>query len=320
MKIGFWVLLIVFSSCKIRTNNDDISFGFLIHSLENNRWQNDILNIESRCKEKGIKIILRNAEGDENKQLEQAKELLGMGVDALVIVAANQNRAAQIVRMCNEEEVPVIAYDRLIQNCNLDYIVSFDYYKVGQLMAEYVFSHLDRGNIVLLYGDHKDANAIMVKEAIERVVKNRNVNQKYNIVFKTFVENWSYDAAKYDFTKVVNCYSQPIDAVIACNVPLALSVADVLKEKGMDPSHTLITAQDISDKLIESISLDEVTMTVNKPPKQLAYGLVDLVEEIIMKKENVEVNGFVNNRQKDVSAKLYQPFVVDRNNLGKVQK
>ncbi len=310
-------LLVVLPSCTKKSGKKDITFGFLLHAL-NNRWEVDVKLIEERSKEKGINCIIKVAEGSASLQVQQAEELVKQGVDVLAIVAANQNRAAQIVRMANKKKIPIIAYDRLVLNCDLNYLISFNYFEVGEMMADYAFSKVNNGNVVLLYGDANDANAIMVEEGIERVLKKRNKNEDYNIIFETYVEGWSYDNAKFDFSKVANYFTDHIDAVIACNVPLALSVVDVLEEKGFDPSETIITAQDMTDDLKYSIKENGVSMSVVKPIKQLAYGVVDMVEVIVNGNGELGINGNVNNRQKDVKAKLLKPFVVDVDNIDKM--
>ncbi len=324
MNIKFYILLfavlVSLFSCKSNTDSSELKFGFLIHSLEKVRWNNDIKYIKQRSEEKGITVIVKDAGNSADVQVQQARELLEQDVDVLVIVAANQNSAAQIVRLANDNKTPVIAYDRLIQNCDLDYIVSFNYYKVGEMMANYAFSKVNSGNVVFLYGDSNDANAIMVKDGIEKVYNKVNSQNKYNLVFKDYVEGWSYDVAKYDFSKVVNYYTEPIDIVLACNTPLALAVSDVLKENGRNPKETIITAQDYSDVLGESIKNNEVNMTVDKPLKDLAFGLVDLVEKIYKGDKDKGINGTVNNRQKDVDGLLFEPYVVDQKNIDQYLK
>ncbi len=319
MNIKFYSLLIIvfisLNSCQTNKSKSDLTFGFLIHSLEKVRWNEDVNYIKQRSKEKGFKVIFKDANGSADVQVEQARELIEQEVDVLVIVAANQNSAAQIVRIANDNDIPIVAYDRLIQNCDLDYIVSFDYYKVGEMMANYAFSRINSGNVVFLYGDSNDANAIMVKDGIERVFNKENSNNDYNLVFKDFVEGWSYDVAKYDFTKVVKYFTGDLDVVLACNTSLALAVADALKEYERNPQETIITAQDYSDDLGESIRNNEVNMTVNKPIKDLAFGLVDLVEKINTGIKDKGINGQVNNRKKNVDALLFEPYIVDANNI-----
>ncbi len=324
MNIKFYCLLAIvlvsLNSCKSTKDASSVKFGFLIHSLEKVRWNNDVAYIKQRSKEKGFDVIVKDAGGSAQVQVEQAKELLEQDVDVLVVVAANQNSAAQIVRMANDNDTPIIAYDRLIQNCDLDYIVSFDYYKVGEMMANYAFSKVKSGNIVFMYGDSNDANAIMVKDGIYRVYNDGSTKSNYNLIFEDYVEGWSYDVAKYDFTKVVKYFTDPIDIVLACNTSLALAVKDVLIENNRNPEETIITAQDFSVDLGMSIKNNEVNMTVQKPLKDLAFGLVDLIEKIYTNDNDKGINGSVNNRQKDVDALLFEPFIVDQKNIDQYLK
>lgn len=109
------------TSCTKPTSN--ITVGFLIHSLSNSRWHLDIDYMKEYGKELGIDFIIKNANGSPTLQVQQAHDLIVEAVDILVIVAANQNTAARIVREANYKDIPVIAYDRLIKNCDLDYII-----------------------------------------------------------------------------------------------------------------------------------------------------------------------------------------------------
>ena len=46
--------------------------------------------------------------------------------------------------MAHEAGIPVIAYDRLIRDCDLDLYVSFDNVRVGELQAQYLLDQLPR--------------------------------------------------------------------------------------------------------------------------------------------------------------------------------
>ena len=130
--IAILLLLSVITSCK---RNQEIEIGYLIKSSANSRWKIDIEHLHARAKELNVKFVMRDAQGDENLQLKQAGELLDLGVDVLVVVAANQNTAGGIVRAAHEKGVKVISYDRLIKNADLDYLISFEYEKIGELMV-----------------------------------------------------------------------------------------------------------------------------------------------------------------------------------------
>jgi D-xylose transport system substrate-binding protein len=91
----------------------DVKIGFLIHSLANSRWQGDLKYLKEKAGANGVEIIVKEANNDEDIQLKQAEELIKDGIDVLIVVAANQNTAAAIVREANDNGVPVISYDRL---------------------------------------------------------------------------------------------------------------------------------------------------------------------------------------------------------------
>lgn len=63
--------------------------------------------------------------------IRNVESLITNKVDVLVIVPHNGEVMAKGVEMAQKAGIPVIAYDRMIQNCNLDLYMSFDNVKVG---------------------------------------------------------------------------------------------------------------------------------------------------------------------------------------------
>ena len=311
--LGF-ISLLFFSSC-IDNSAKDVKIGFLIHSTASSRWIMDIAYVQERAKEIGATIILKDAGGDENLQIKQANELLKQKVDALIVVAANQNTAAGIVREAHKYKVPVIGYDRLIKNSDLDYLVSFEYDKVGQYMVDYSIAKVPEGNYLIVWGDATDANAIFVKNGIEKTLQPHIESGKVNVVFKTYVEGWTKENAKQIIDEVLDFTTSKIDVAIVCNDPMAVGVYESLKEHGYQPNEVVITGQDATLEFVHAMLKGEMTMSVGKPIKELAYGAVDMVADLV---KNNKAKGFdkvVNNGRKDVPAKLYTPKVIDKNNL-----
>ncbi len=316
LNLGFLLIIVLtFFSCKNQTGSD-VTIGFLIHSTTSSRWQMDISYAKERAAEVGAKIILKDAGGDENKQLSQANELLEMGVDALIVVAANQNTAAGIVRDAHDYNVPVIGYDRLIKNSDLDYLVSFEYERVGELMVEYVANNVENGNCVILWGDATDANAVFVKKGHDNAMQLLQESNN-NIVYKTFVENWTYENAYHQMNLILDFYPEKIDAVIACNDPLGLGAYDALHEHGYKPEDVVITGQDATLEFVHSMLEGGMSMSVGKPIKELAYGAIDLVVKIVKNEATSSFDKTVNNGRKDVPAKLFSPYVIDKSNFEK---
>lgn len=306
--------VLILSGCK-KQDASDVRIGFLIHTTSSSRWLMDISYIQERAKELGATFILKDAGGDENMQLKQAGELLQEGVDAIVVVAANQNTAAGIVREAHKYNVPVIGYDRLIKNSDLDYLVSFEYDKVGQAMVDYTVNKVPEGNVVIVLGDASDANAIFVKNGIEKTIGPYVQSGKINVVYKSFIEGWTTQNAKHMMDQVLDFSDDKIDAAIVCNDPMAVGVYQSLREHGYPPRQVVITGQDATLEFVHSMLDGGMTMSVYKPIKELAYGVVDLVVDLVQNNKAEGFDKIVNNGRKDVPAKLYSPSVVDMTNL-----
>jgi len=307
---GLIFFLTVFTSCKSSKN---IEIGFLIHSSANARWKMDIEHLNNRAKELGATFIMRDALGDENLQLKQAGELLDLGVDVLVVVAANQNTAGGIVRAAHEKGVKVISYDRLIMNADLDYLISFEYEKVGELMVEYIADRVPKGNCIVLWGDANDANAVFIKTGQERALKSITDNGQLKIVYKTYIENWDQSTARQVMNRILDFSPEKIDAVVASNIPLGLGAYSALSEHGYQPGQVIITGMDATKDLIQSMLMGGMTMSAIKPIKDLAYGAIDLSIDVV-KNKKINFTTTVNNGRIDVPAKLFAPMVIDKSN------
>src|SRR3954453_19027252 len=80
-------------------------------------------------------LLYSNADQDASKQQSQADAALTNGADVLVLDPVDSKSAAAIVNKAKQQDVPVVAYDRLIQDVDLDYYISYDNEKVGELQA-----------------------------------------------------------------------------------------------------------------------------------------------------------------------------------------
>src|SRR6185503_9975403 len=100
-------------------------------------------------------------------QVRDVESLISRGVDVLVIVPHNGSAMTRAVKSANEAKIPVISYDRLILNANIDYYLTFDNVKVGEAQGSYAASHLPKdrtARIVRIYAAPTDNNAKLLKQ------------------------------------------------------------------------------------------------------------------------------------------------------------
>ena len=144
---------------KKKGPNDTVRIGFSMDTLKEERWQRDKASVEQRCKEVGADCEILVANGSDATQISQAESLLTKGVDVLIVAPHNGQVAASIVEAAHKQSVPVISYDRLIRNSDVDLYVSHQVVKIGQMQAQYALDHAPKGNYVLIGGSQTDNNA-----------------------------------------------------------------------------------------------------------------------------------------------------------------
>jgi len=310
-----WLLIVFLFLVSCQKSEKEVSIGFLIHSLTSSRWQTDTRLIRQYAQKKGVEVIVKNAEGDENRQLGQAKELIAEGADILIVVAANQNTAAGIIRAAHEHRIPVIAYDRMIRNSDVDYLVSFQYEKVGQLMIEYAIRNKPSGNYILLWGDASDGNAQFVKTAQIKTIEPYLKNKQVNLVYQSFVEGWAKENSLHLMKQVLEFSDQRIDAVICSNDPIAAGASEALHSYGYDTREMLITGQDATIEGCRNILSGKQTMTIYKSLYDIASQAVELALDVSTHKHKLKPTSHVYNGRRNVPAILLSPSIVDKNNI-----
>src|SRR5918911_1621713 len=149
--------------------NEPVKIGFSMDTLKEERWQRDKQLVEQRAKEVGAQLLVNVANGDDKLQINQAENLLTQGVDVLIVAPHNGDIAAQIVDSAHRQGVPVISYDRLIRNSDVDLYVSHQVVKIGEMQAKYLLDHLPPGtpkpaNFIVVQGSETDNNAKLLHD------------------------------------------------------------------------------------------------------------------------------------------------------------
>src|SRR5882724_3883974 len=153
--------------------HDKPVIGLSLDTLKEARWQGDRDMFVKRVHELGGEVLSTAANSDDSVQIGDVEKLITNHVDVLVIVPHDGKAMAKAVAMAHDAGIPVIAYDRLIRDSDVDLYVSFDNVKVGELQAEYLVSHLPtpgKGKIVRIYGSKSDNNAAQFKQGQDAVL------------------------------------------------------------------------------------------------------------------------------------------------------
>ncbi len=183
--------------------------GFLMETYDLDRWKRDEEFFREKANSLGVTVLRAVADGDQDRQNKQAETFLTQGVDVLVVVPKNLNTAARIVKSAHEKNVPVLAYDRLMLDCDLDIYITFDNEKVGYLQAYGILQKVPEGNFILLGGAASDNNARLLRTGQLRAIKEHELQtkKKITILADPFLDDWDREEARRRIGNLITKFS-----------------------------------------------------------------------------------------------------------------
>jgi D-xylose transport system substrate-binding protein len=289
-----------------------VRIGFSMDTLKEECWQRDKALVEQHCKEVGAECEVLVANGNDATQISQAEGLLTKGVDVLIVAPHNGQVAASIVDAAHKQGVPVISYDRLIRNSDVDLYVSHQVVKIGQMQAQYALDHAPKGNYVLIGGSQTDNNALLLIEGQMQVLKPAVDSGQIKIVTQQYAREWLASEALRITEDALTKNNNDIQAIVASNDGTAGGAVSALPPSLV--GHVIVTGQDAALDAVQRIVEGKQTMTIYKPIQPLAFAAVDAAMKLA-RKEPVDAKDKINNGKIDVPAMLFEPVVLDKNNV-----
>jgi D-xylose transport system substrate-binding protein len=283
-------------------------------SQDNPNFQREVRSLCSDCE-----IIYSNADQDAAKQQQQAEAAITQGAEVMVLDPVDAAAAAAIVTRAKQSDIPVVSYDRLLTDSDIDYYISFDNVRVGRLQAESLVSKLEEdgngdGTIVMINGAPTDNNAKLFKQGAMSVFDQSDL--KIGRDFDT--PDWSPDEAQQEMEQsITSLGNDGFVGVYAANDGTAGGAIAAMKSAGIDPSTRPTTGQDAELAAIQRILVDEQYMTVYKAIKPEAEAAAQLAVALVRGEDPPSglVNDEVDNGMEQVPSVLLTPVAVTKDNI-----
>jgi D-xylose transport system substrate-binding protein len=279
---------------------------------------------EAKVKElcSDCKILYSNATQDASRQQNQADSALTQGADVLVLDAVDAGSAGAIVKKAKAQDVPVVSYDRLVTNSDVDYYVSFDNVNVGRLQGQTLIKGLKQNNkatgpVVMLAGDPADNNAKLFKQGANEALKAGGVK-----IAKSFdTPGWSADKAQNEMQQSITALGNDgFAGVLGANDDLGGGAIAAMKSAGIKPSTRPTTGQDATVAGLQRILTGDQFMTVWKAIAPEA-GAAAQIAVALAKGDDVPsdlINEQVDNGQKKVPSVILTPKAIIESNVNDV--
>jgi D-xylose transport system substrate-binding protein len=249
--------------------------AFLLPENQTTRYERqDRPNFEREVKElcSDCEVLYSNATQDAAKQQQQAEAALTKGAKVIVMSSVDVKSAGAIVQKAKQQQVPVVAYGRLIPDAPIDYYVSIDPFKVGQQQAEVQMKAIKAAGksspkVVMINGAPTDSNAKPYKDGARGVLEKHGAS-----IVKTFdTPDWTPAKAQTEMEQSVTALGKNgFDAVYVANDGMAGGAIAALKNSNIEPKSKFVTGQDAEVAGVQRILTGEQLMTVYQPIIQIA--------------------------------------------------
>ena len=244
-----------------------ITVGVSWSNFQEERWKTDEAAIKEALAAAGAKYISADAQSSAAKQLTDVESLISRGANALIILAQDSDAVRPAVEKAANEGIPVVGYDRLIENSDVFYL-TFDNKEVGRMQAREVLKVKPEGNYVFIKGSSADPNADFLFSGQMEVLKAAMDAGKVKNVGEAYTDAWLPANAQRNMEQILTSNDNKVDAVVASNDGTAGGVVAALEAQGL-AGVVPVSGQDGDHAALNRVALGTQTVSVWKDAREL---------------------------------------------------
>jgi len=249
--------------------------GVSWNNFQQPRWAaHDKPNIQKTVEAGGGTYIDADANLVTEQQLTDVDTLISKGAKVLILLAQDNKAILPALQKAKDAGIPVIAYDRLIEDPSILYI-TFDNVLVGKAEADAIIKKVPKGNYVLIKGDPGDPNASTFLPSgwdaagLKDKVASGDI-KLLNGPDGTFTDAWTTQKAQNNMEAIIDkavADGNKIEAILAENDSTALGVVGALTAKsyGFPP----LSGQDGDPANLNNVALGKQYVDVFKNANEL---------------------------------------------------
>jgi D-xylose transport system substrate-binding protein len=293
--------------------------GVSWNNYQEERWAKwDEPAIKDALTKAGATYISNDAKSSSETQATNVENLISQGANVVIILAQDGTAIKPSVAKAISEGVPVIAYDRLIEDPTALYI-TFDNKLVGKMQAEAVLKVKDAGNFVVIKGNKADANADFLRSGmVEAGVPDvGQSSDKIKIVGETYTDNWDPKNAQTEMEQFLTANNNKVDAVLSENDGMAGGVVAALTAQGL-AGKVPVSGQDGDAAALNRIALGTQTVDVWKDARLLGKTAGEAAAQLCANKDVTKVTGtapFTSPGKNTLTSILLTPQPITKDNL-----
>ena len=327
------VLVLSMTACGGAKKDDgQKTIGILMPTKEQTIWSIQGDRLVAGYQAAGYATEIEFAEDASARQATQIENMISKGVDALVIVAVDGAALTDACEKAKEAGIVVIAEDRLITNTKaVDFYVTFDLVKMGELQGQFIADALDLANAAgpfnmeIFSGSPDDPNAKLFYDGAMNILKpyldeGKLVVKSGQVSYEqSAIMGWDSAKAQARMDNLLSGFyaDDHLDAALVAADCLAIGVISSLESMGYgtgDVAFPLITGQDAELAAVKSIKAGKQSMTAFLDANELVKIIVPVTTSLLGGEVPAETATY-NNGVIDVPAQTYSPYAITADNV-----
>ncbi|MBI0446709.1 D-xylose ABC transporter substrate-binding protein [Deinococcus sp. DB0503] len=297
-----------------------VTVGVSWSNFQEERWKTDEAAMKAQLAKLGARYISADAQSSNEKQISDIESLITRGANVLVVLAQDNEAILPAISRAKEEGIPVIAYDRLIEDPSVFYI-SFNNREVGRLQAQMIYNVKKAGNFAFIKGSPSDPNADLLFAGQMDVLGPAIQAGKIKKVGEQYTEAWKPEVAQNNMEQILTANRNRVDAVVASNDGTAGGAIAALAAVGL-AGKVPVSGQDADKAALNRIARGLQTGTVWKDARTLATEAANIAVQLARGTKPNAIKGaqpFHGGPKKVVvSSILLKPVVITKANLGQI--
>jgi len=300
----------------------DCKVGVSWNNYTEERWAKwDEPAIKATLAAAGAQYISNDAKSSAETQKTNVTNLISQGVKVLIILAQDGTAIKTSVAEAQQAGIPVIAYDRLIDDPSTFYL-TFDNKGVGKLMAQELLKVWSKGNLAIIKGNKADANADFLRAGMTEagIPDVGQSTADIKIVGETYTDDWKASNAQTEMEQILTSNQNKVDAVLSENDGMATGVTAALQSQGL-AGKVFLTGQDGEKASLNRVALGTQVVSVWKDSRLLGIAAGVAAAQLCNGTKIDALTGvskFTTPGGNSVSAVQLAPDPITKNNLNDV--
>jgi len=274
-------------------------------------------------KEGGYEVRALNADNKSAIQVNQMDDAISQKPRAIILNAVDAATITASVDKARQAGIPVLVYDRFIQDTTTDFHSVVGTIKIGQMAADEVARLLKekngeaKGTVLEIMGDPGDNYTVLIDQGFQEKIKADYPN--IQVIAKP-TAGWEPTVAASIVDDQLT--ANPATDLIFVHADFrATSIIPVLQAHGLKQGDVLMVGTDGAPSGLQAIRDGWMVETIGVPMVQQVYGIWQFLEDVVAKKAltmgTVDVKGVqAELKQEKWGPTLYLPGqIVDKKNV-----